>query len=149
MGAIIPLRIPDIEHQNSNWDRAVGKYGEAATAAAILLSQNQAMPPRLAWESAVRDIFPNSKSSRMKGCPRDAFLALCGNGDIRNVASGSYTRSIKNKGYVERALAAIRSDPNLALNQKALWLVVMNGTKKMENSQMDVLSALYLNGHIK
>jgi len=72
----------------------MGKYGEAAINAVHLLAKNEAMPPRLAWETAVEGIFPSSKSSQSKGCPRDAFLALCGMGKVRHVAPGTYTRSI-------------------------------------------------------
>ncbi|WP_152599700.1 hypothetical protein [Hoeflea sp. BAL378] len=127
----------------------MGKYGEAAISAVHLLAKNEAMPPRLAWETAVQDVFPSSESSRSKGCPRDAFLALCGLGAVRNVAAGIYTRSIKNRGYVERALAAIRFDPGLATNKEELWSIATGGEQKKENAQMDVLVTLYLNGRIK
>ncbi|MEM5471227.1 hypothetical protein WNZ14_05760 [Hoeflea sp. AS60] len=127
----------------------MGKYGEAAISAVHLLARNEAMPPRLAWATAVRDIFPSSQSSQLKGCPRDAFLALCGLGAVRNVTAGPYTRSIKNRVYVERALAAIRSDSSLADDEKALWLIAIGNQRKVHNSQMDVVSTLFLNGYIE
>ena len=127
----------------------MGKYGKAAILATNLLVEHEAVPPRLAWTSAVKEVFPSNKPSQSKGCPRDAFLALCGMGVLGDVSAGSYTRSVKNKGYVERALAEIRSNPDLATDQKALWFIATEGTKKVENSQMDVLATLFLNGHIK
>ncbi len=127
----------------------MGKYGKAAISAVHLLAKNEAMSPRMAWATAVQDIFPSSESSQSKGCPRDAFLALCGLGAVRNVTVGTYTRSIKNRAYVERALAAIRSDPSLADDEKALWLIVIGDQRKVHNSQMDVVSTLFLNGYIE
>ena len=127
----------------------MGKYGEAAIGAAHLLAKNKTMSPRSAWVAAVQDVFPSSESSRSKGCPRDAFLALCGLGAVRNVIAGTYTRSIKNRAYVERALAAIRSDPSLADDEKGLWLIAVGDQKKAHNSQMDVVCTLFLNGYIE
>ncbi len=127
----------------------MGKFGEAAIRATQFLEGNESMPPQVAWASAVEGVFPHSPSSQKKGCPRNAFLAICGMGALRNLTSGCYTRSIKNRGYVERALAAIRLDPKLATDEKALWLIATEGITKVENSQMDVLTTLFLKGHIE
>jgi len=125
----------------------MGKYGEAAEFAAQLLAKQSTMLPTTAWELAVTRVFPKSKSSRAKGCPRDSFLALCQTGVVKNVAPGTYTRSIKNKGYVERALDALRSNP--ALDERGLWQIVTDGADKVPNRQMDVVTTLFRNGFIR
>jgi hypothetical protein len=127
----------------------VGKYGKAAQLAVDLMSSGKSLQPRDAWERAVSRVFPDSPSSRAKGCPRDSFLALCELGAVKNVSSGKYTRSIMNKGYVTRALAALRTNPTLARDEKALWRIATAGKNKVPNCQMEVLVALWSTGGIR
>lgn len=127
----------------------MGKYGTAAEIAAGLLAEQYTTLPRAAWKSAVGRVFPDSKSSQNKGCPRDSFLALCGMGVVKDVAAGDYTRSIKNKGYVERALDAIRLNPALVTDETSLWRVATNHVEKTPNHQMDVLTTLFRKGFVK
>lgn len=121
----------------------MAKYGEAAELASRFLAGARAITPRDAWNEAVAHVFPNSPSSQVKGCPRDTFLALCEIGVINNVPAGTYTRSIKNKGYAIRAIALLRKNPNMHDDQKRLWHSVTDGADKIHNMQMDVVTTLW------
>lgn len=126
----------------------MGKYGEAAIEAATLAAKSG--HPVEAWKLAAIHKFPDSKSSRDKGCPRAAFLGLCEDGYVRGVRPGSYTRSANNKRYAVDALLILKADPHLAnssVNQ--LWKRVMQGTEKKHNYQMDIVLALWWAGKLK
>lgn len=127
----------------------MGKYGKAAELAAQLLSRSEFAEPKVAWKAAVARVFPDSLSSQAKGCPRDSFLGLCGMGVIEGVPPGTYTRSLKNKRYVARALTALRSDPSLADAEDRLWQIATEGMKKVPNHQIDVLTSLWRKGFIR
>lgn len=127
----------------------MGKYGQAARIAVQLLASDGETSPRVAWNKATSEVFPGSPSSQAKGCPRDAFLAACEMGLVRTVAPGTYTRSIRNKGYAERAVALLRSDPALAGDEKGLWQLACGDSGKAPNSQMDVVIALFNEGFIR
>ncbi len=127
----------------------MGKYGQVAEIAAQSLVKKGAGNPRAAWDSAVARVFPESRSSQAKGCPRDSFLALCEMGAVKNIAPGAYTRSIKNKSYVIKALDALRSSPALSRDEKGLWKLVTDGAEKAPNGQMDVVTSLWRKGFIK
>jgi hypothetical protein len=121
----------------------MGKYGDAAVLAAGMLAHDEHLSPREAWMRAVAQLFPHSPSSQRKGCPRDAFLGLCEMGAIVGVKPGAYTQSVKNKGYVARALPALRADPALASDEKRLWTLATSGADTRPNGQMDVLVTLW------
>jgi hypothetical protein len=127
----------------------MGKYGQAAEIAAKLLAGRTALSPRAAWVATVTQLFPHSVSSQTKGCPRDSFLAICELGVLRNVAPGTYTRSVKNKGYAIRALTALRRDSALSKDETRLWQIATKGAQKAPNSQMDVVATLFRNGFIR
>ncbi len=127
----------------------MGKYGRAATMAATSLAGSKSADPRAAWTSAVTGIFPDSPSSQTKGCPRDSFLGLCSMGAVVGVPPGNYTRSVKNKGYVSRALMELRSNPHLADDEDRLWEIATNGAGKAPNHQIEVLVALWRNRQIR
>ena len=127
----------------------MGKYGKAAELAVEVLAKSKSIAPRTAWNSAVARVFPDSRSSQIKGCPRDSFLGLCGMGVIQGVPPGQYTRSVKNKSYVSRALAALRSNPALSENEDRLWSIATNGAKTVPNHQIEVLVALWRKGRIR
>ena len=99
--------------------------------------------------NAVTEFFPHSKESQKKGCPKSTFLGICGSGLIDGIPIGSYTKSIDNKKYGLDAIAALRLNPALAEDKKALWTIIMNGVTKKENSQMDVVIALWNEGLVK
>jgi hypothetical protein len=127
----------------------MAKYGRAAETAARFLVTRQESEPRAAWQRAVSEVFPDSATARDKGCPRDSFLSLCESGAIKQVPSGVYTRSVKNKTYMHRALSALRADPNLLLHDKQLWLIATGGADTAPNYQIDVLTTLWRAGLIK
>lgn len=127
----------------------MGKYGEVAELAVSLMGQDGSLTPREAWMEAAARVFPNSRSARAKGCPKDSFLALCETGSIEHVQSGAYTRSIKNKGYITRALAALRSEPRLSNDPRRLWSIATDGGDVTPNHQIDVLTALWRRGLIR
>lgn len=126
----------------------MNKYGKAAKLAVAKVKGGQTKDPVTAWNNAVREIFPNSVSSQKKGCPKNAFLGLCEEGMVKDVSSGSYTRSIDNKKYAVAAVTMLNHNPKLASDHKALWTAVMNGVEKKQNSQMDVVIALWNQGLI-
>jgi hypothetical protein len=76
-----------------------------------------ALEPAVAWGRALAS---ETKSNREKPCPKGAFLGLCEEGLIVGVRRGSYTRSVKNKRYAVNAVKALRDDPGLADNIRAL-----------------------------
>ena len=126
----------------------MGKYGDVALKAVQRLQRARDMHPKDAWNEAALDVLPDSKSSRMKGCPKDAFLGLCAEGAINNIPAGNYSNSIKNRNYALAALSLVGNDTTLAKDKKLLWLKVQNGTKKQHNGQLDVVIALWENGLI-
>jgi hypothetical protein len=120
----------------------MSKYAKAAMLAAEILSGGKTGDPREAWDLAVREIFPKSESSQLKGCPRDSFLTLCELGLVAGAPPSRYTRSVKNRNYVMRAVEILRLNPSLANDKGALWLAVLNGEKRAPNHQMEIVLAL-------
>lgn len=126
----------------------MGKYGLVAESAALSLATSGG-DPKAAWAVAVARVFPNSQTSREKGCPRASFLALCGMGFVKDVPHGSYTRSIKNMAYAARAVAEIRNNPSTADDEQALWRTVTEGNDIAPNHQMDVVTSLWRAGLVR
>lgn len=127
----------------------MGKYGEAAKIAAGLMSKKAISNPVDAWQEAVERVFPNSDSSKKKGCPKGAFLGLCEEGLVLGCIPGTYTRSVKNKNYAIRAANILLKKPNLATDERYLWKLVVEGEKKEPNDQMDVVISLFKEGYLK
>jgi hypothetical protein len=127
----------------------MGKFGQAAATAAKLASQSNSNSPRMTWETAALEVFPDSESSRKKGCPKDTFLALCGLGVVQNVKPGQYTRSIKNSSYAKSGLDALRNNPALMNDETGLWTIASGDVGKAHNAQMDVLITLVREGYIR
>jgi len=125
----------------------MGKYGEVAIKAVEICKKN--IDPVEAWNMAAKDVFSNSNSSIKKVCPKSAFLGLCEEGLIKNISSGSYTRSVDNKKYAIEALALLKEKPELKLEQKKLWEMIMKGKEKKHNSQLDVVISLFEAGFTK
>lgn len=124
------------------------KYGEAAIAAVQMVATGRAKHPCDAWVAAVKRVFPDSASSQAKGCPRGAFLGLCESGLVKGVPGGSYTRSKLNKQYAINAVQLLHRRPNLVGDPNQLWQLVFGRAAKVENSQMDVVLALWQRGLI-
>lgn len=126
----------------------MGKYGLAAVAATNLIAEGSVSDVCKAWERAVSQQFPGRVPAQRKGCPRAAYLGLCAEGFVRGIERGNYTRSVLNKRYAVDAVKLLRSDPSLAKNTQTLWRRVVNGASKVENSQIDVVIALWERGLI-
>lgn len=121
-----------------------GPYGRVALAAAKSLSANSALHPAKTWEAAARHEFPISPSSREKGCPRTAFLTLCGTGLIAGIPSGEYCERTTNWEHALAGLAIAASESDHT--PTSLWKRVTNGSGKAHNRQMHVLLALVRSG---
>jgi hypothetical protein len=119
----------------------MAKYGECAVQAAKLASN--CGNPVSAWNQAAASTFNESRSAREKGCPKSTFLGLCENGLVAGVAAGKYTRSVDNKAYAMKALTLLRQNNELADDPRLLWRSVMGNVQKVENSQMEVVIALW------
>ena len=126
----------------------MGKYGMAAVNAVRAYASGKVRSAESAWNVAVLDVFPNSQSSQVKGCPKGTFLGLCESGKIVGIPDGEYTRSKKNKLYGLKALELLRISPILADDESALWKRVMAGQDKVPNHQMDVVVSLWKAGLI-
>lgn len=114
------------------------KYGEAA-----VLAASMDINPEKAWEYSVETLF-STQSSKEKGCPKNTFLALCGEGYVKDIPAGQYTLSQKNKEYALEALSLLNKSPNYSKTE--LWKQVsvnLNLGNKRHNSQMDVVIALW------
>ena len=129
--------------------KRVNKYGQAAEIAVRLLISHTETDPRRAWNLAVGKVFPESASGRAKACPRNSFLALCECGAVNHVQAGTYTRSTKNKQYVQRALEALRCEPSLLQDEERLWRIASKSREITANSQVAVLIALWQAGLIE
>ncbi len=99
----------------------MSKYAELATRAVGLMLWEPNTDPREAWERAGLEVFPHSASAREKGCPKSTFLGFCEEGLVPGASPGTYTRSVLNKGYGLRALAAVRRNPGLLDEDARLW----------------------------
>ncbi|MGH8427419.1 MAG: DUF6979 family protein [Bryobacteraceae bacterium] len=124
------------------------KYGEAAVAAAQMVSRGRVKHAPDAWEAAVKQIFPDRLASQRKGCPRGTFLGLCESGLVKGVPGGSYTRARLNKQYAVDAVQLLRERPALANDPDQIWHLVIGRGTKVENSQMDVVVTLWQRGLI-
>ena len=127
----------------------MNKYGEVARRAVGFLLWVPGSTPVEAWAAAAEEVFPDSPSSREKGCPKGAFLGLCEDGVVAGVPPGSYTRSVLNKGYALSGLVALRTRPALEHDPRELWRIATEGTEIQANSQMEVLIALWRDGLLR
>lgn len=125
----------------------MNKYSQIAIKA-IEYCDKYDITPVDAWSRASYEVFPNSESSRKKGCPKSVFLGLCENGLIIGILKGNYTKSKMNKEYALKTISLIEQNKNLLYNEKVLWQNVVNCDKK-HNSQMNVVIDLIENGYIK
>lgn len=126
----------------------MSKYGEAAVAAAQMVSIGRVKHAPDAWDTAVKKAFPGRVASQRKGCPRGAFLGLCESGLVKGVPAGSYTRSRLNKQYAIDAVRILREHPALANEPNQIWRLVIGRAAKVENSQMGIVIALWKQGLI-
>ena len=117
-------------------------YREAAVLAARLISSGECAKPEIAWNVAVRKVFPSSASLRNKGCPKGSFLGLCNAGLVAGVKPGDYVKTSKNGLYAIDAATVLQKNKFLVSQPKLLWKKVAGNTKT-HNHQMDVVIALW------
>jgi len=126
----------------------MSRYGQAAIEAAKLATSKKGLDPINAWQKATVKIFGKGTPSQLKSCPREAFLGLCSVGLIKDLGSGNYTRSKKNKNYAIDVITILGHNPDLVYDKLGLWNEVVRGSSKKHNEQMDVVIALWDNGFI-
>jgi alcohol dehydrogenase class IV len=111
----------------------MGNYGRIAVNAAKNIDKYGS--PESAWEKASCEVFAHGCSSQKKCCPKKAFLGL-------------YGGTGKNAEYAQAAVKYLKEHPGADIKPNELWEIVMNGVKKIHNSQMDVVISLYEEGLI-
>ncbi len=119
------------------------RYGEAALMAVRQTGSTDTTPEER-WETSMQKLYPTSPAARNKGCPRGAFLGLCEEGLVKGIPAGIYTKSQANKQYAVRAVALLTEGAQ-HWSRTSLWRAVTYGVDKAENSQMDVVLALWNN----
>ena len=122
------------------------RYGQAALIAAEQASSGS-ISPVARWENAMEAVYPTSPAARNKGGPRGAFLGLCEEGLVKGIPAGSYAATKLNKAYAIRAVALLADEAH-HWSTTTLWQAVTGGIGKTHNSQMDIVLALWNNGHI-
>lgn len=119
----------------------MNKYAQIALQA-VKIVKSKNVGPKDAWDEAARQIFPESESSRKKGCPKNAFLGLCEKGLIIGIKQGNYTKSVDNKRYAIEAVNVLRRQGDMP--EKQLWeSIKKNDQNKRHNQQMHVVRALF------
>lgn len=132
----------------------MGQYGEVAVEAVRLIVEEMVSPLR-AWNLASTSIIA-SVTSKKKGCPRKAFLGLCGAGLLNVPFKKDFDidDAIKsnNGQYAITAVNALRTHPELATSKRHLWINVLQSLKfeidKKHNGQMDVIVSLWQKNYI-
>lgn len=101
-------------------------YGDVALRATELANA-KGLSPREAWDAAAWLLFPRSKASREKSCPKGAFLGLCAAGLVDGMPLGdSKDLELDNAKYAIAAANIIRGVKNVMLVQEAgLWKKVL------------------------
>ena len=122
-------------------------YGDVAVLAAGFVT-TEGLTPEDAWIKAAREVFPNSKAYREKGCPKSAFLGLCAAGLVRGIEPiGSGSVESDNGKYAIAAAGVVRGVKNIILvDEAALWKksLQLSGAKigLTYNHQMEVVLKL-------
>jgi hypothetical protein len=117
------------------------KYAQTARAAAQFATNNR-MSPEAAWNKAAEQVFPTQLASRVKGCPRQAFIALANAYFVKRSAAPKRASKSTSGVYALEATEALRKNPELVNSKADLWARTSGGSKK-HNSQMDVVIALW------
>jgi hypothetical protein len=124
-------------------------YGKTAVKAVELFANTHDI--QKAWTEAVQ-IFTNSHSARMKGCPKNAFCGLCRAGLIKGISVQSLQKEeSKNAEYAIIAVNLLKEDASWANKKTACWEKIQEiiGEVKKHNSQLDVVISLWNKGLIQ
>ena len=122
------------------------EYGLIAKQAAFI-GATQSETPINAWTIAAKSIYPNMLDLQQNAGPKETFLGLCEDGEIKGIPPGEYSTSVANKGYAQKALNYLRgtaSDTDMSPDE--LWKKI--GTDKRHNEQMVVVLSLIHSGAI-
>jgi hypothetical protein len=119
------------------------RYGEGAIIAAR--QENVAISNPIArWKNAMERLYPTSPSAQKKGSAQGAFLGLCEEGLVKGIPAGSYAASKDNKANAVRAVTLLMEGTE-SRSRSALWRAVTDGAEVKEDSQIDVVLALWNN----
>ena len=124
----------------------MSNYGKIAWMSAD--QAQQGLSPGEAWRRSARKVFPNQEPSRIKSCPRDAFLGLAAEGVIVGIPPGDYTNSQCGRRYAIAGIDLLREEPDLSNNPIELWRRIECDKPDTYNQQMDVVAALWKSGYI-
>lgn len=133
------------------------QYARAALKAYELLKPG--CNAEIVWKEAVKQVT-ECCSSRKKTCPKEAFLGLYDNGDLKvkpkKTTKPDCKYRDKNKFYAVKAVDLLRGKGSLADDKKALWEEVRKECEKTctdvahnQNEQMDVVIALWEKEYIE
>lgn len=121
----------------------MGVYGEIAVRA-WSLAAHEGMSPPTAWVAAVGERYPilhQRKNALQHTCPKCAFLGLCEDGLLRDIAPGKYTTSVKGKRYALATVEQLRANPSLLSDKRELKAQVYG--KRTPNDEVDVVLSLW------
>lgn len=71
-------------------------YADVAVRAALKLRSGRPISAREAWDDAAVEVFPESASLQLKGCPRTTFLTLCASGAVKDLPGAVIARDSPN-----------------------------------------------------
>ena len=134
-----------------SWKK-MSKYGLVAIEAVSNYQNQKDKNPGLAWDSAVAEFFPKSKSYREKIGPKSTFLGLCEEGLVEGIPKGKYLKGRnqdENKAYAIKAVNLLKENPYFKSSANSLWNYVVEPDSKPHNRQMNVVIALWNYGLIK
>jgi hypothetical protein len=122
----------------------MGQYGGAAISATNLYRDGKAPSLIDAWKTAIC-AETKSEASRVKGCPKDAYLGLCEAGVVRGIPAGDYGGLCPNVNgrYALDAYKLLQAEPDLAYRKDVLWNRIPDRTAQNENCQLDVVLSLF------
>ena len=118
-------------------------YSDVAVLAVSKVYGASPISPRMAWANAAAEVFPNSVSMQVKGCPRTTFLTLCASGVVKGVPGGPAIRDSENARHAQDCLKLLAQHPSyVTMSPRKLWNVVTHASGKTYNQQMHVVLGL-------
>ncbi len=122
------------------------KSGKVALRA--ISNVHRGLRPDLAWDQAWSDEDRPGRKTQRKYCPRGAFLGLVDAGLLIGADPGGYARRLKTSHLLAIAgVQLLRQDSSLASDPDSMWQLLKT-EQSTHNGQMDVVAALWNEGHI-
>src|SRR5262249_3329650 len=125
---------------------AMSGYGELAVDVARRCAAEPTRSLASTWHEMAERAFPTKPSKWTKGCPKSSFLGLCEDGFVDQIPTGSYTSSIKNKGYAITAAIELCERKGVPDDWAEWWRIATHGSGISQNHQLEVVSALWRKG---